>query len=637
MLFEKLSNHEKDLISRYIEAYGPNPEHTALQQSGRAPLDFVLRHWNHEKENLYHLLDDNLILEKHIEIEVDNTRIERNLEELSESNKLMHGLSYRTIFYSFWSWINHVSYHNWDHLTKQRANHWNEGVFREDYSTPVYEVQSSWFDFEHLAKNIYDGPNCVILLPDSDKPYQVKNGMRLTRLIDRLLKAYPETDFNSDKLNSLIDLIAIARTSTHSAFDLCLSIHPLDYMTMSDNDKNWTSCMAWKDHSGDYRQGTIECMNSPATLIAYIKEPNPMDLGIWGGMNSDSHWANKSWRQLFIVSEGAIVADKGYPFQYDAVVSIVLNWLQELAQKNWGIKYDVTGEISDNPGTVFNDKGDEIYTTSGDSIDLRVNWGYMYDDIGTLRRHRVVVNTAAINEYKKITHYSTYDIQGSGVSECMWCGGDIFGSEYCDDDETPSLVICDSCSTAEERWQCDECGEHYHRDELTYIPDLDVYLCDDCYNNKIFTDEFTGEMNWVDNMKEVYLALGFNKDEEIFVLKAPVCISDNCQYDQDIMEKYFKDPEHIVTYVTPVANLHRYRWEPVYTEFKNIVFTEDLTDAGLELFLAKANFENVEIACRWHELKPISTDFIEQLDRSTCSDPDRRIRLDDNDFTHHIW
>lgn len=635
MLFEKLSDNEKRLISNYIEAYGTNPDHESLRQANRAPLDWVLRHWNSEKENLFHLLGDNLILEKHINIEVDNTRIVRNLEEMSDSDKLVHGITYRNVFRRFWSWINHVSYENWEYLSKKRCENWNQGIFNRDYKVPVEDIESSWFDFEHLATNIYDGQNCILVLPDTDKPYQVKTGMRLTRLLDRILKAYPSHDFGTQELNALIDIIAIARTSTNSSFDLCLSIHPLDFMTMSDNDKNWNSCMAWKDHAGDYRQGTVECMNSPTVVVAYIKDEEPMNLEC----GYDTKWANKSWRQLFLVSEGAIIADKGYPFQYDATVTIVLDWLKELAKENWGIDYDFNGFICDNGGTIYTPAGNEWINgpEDTDTIALHVDWGFMYDDIGTLRRHNVLVNTKAIAEYLAIVKGSVYNIIGSGVSECMWCGGEIYGSEDTEDDYTSALVICDSCCPAEERWVCDECGEHYHRDELTYIPDLDVYLCDDCYNEKIFVDEFTGDMEWTDNEKPIYLAIGMNSANELVALKTPISVSDRAHYYNSLLETYFVDPEHMTTYMTPLANIHKRRWEPESANFCNVVFESDLTEKGLELFLDKSCYETIEMAREDYAVAPIPADFITNLYRDACPNTDLTLRLDDNGLTHYLW
>ena len=73
---------------------------------------------------------------------------------------------------------------------------------------------------------------------------------------------------------------------------LCLSIHPLDYITISDNNCDWDSCMTWTgdDCPGEYRLGTLEMMNSPSVVVAYLdsKEPyHPLDDGrAWSNKNS---------------------------------------------------------------------------------------------------------------------------------------------------------------------------------------------------------------------------------------------------------------------------------------------------------------------------------------------------------------
>ena len=38
---------------------------------------------------------------------------------------------------------------------------------------------------------------------------------------------------------------------------------------MSDNDYGWDSCMGWMNE-GEYRLGTVEMMNSPCIVVAYI-------------------------------------------------------------------------------------------------------------------------------------------------------------------------------------------------------------------------------------------------------------------------------------------------------------------------------------------------------------------------------
>ena len=637
MLFEKLTDQDRAKIECYIDNYGTSDSHPHPSMSGRADLAYVLRHWNREKENLYHLLGDNLIIEKQFDIDVDITRIVRNLQELSDSHKTLRGVSYRTTFSRFWSWINKVAYTNWDYMRDMIYAHQDEPFYvehrKEGCVNPIVDISSDWFYLEDLAQNEYTGKNALILLPDSDKPYQVKHGMRLTRLLERIRKAYGDTDFTEQDMARLNDLIAMARTSTNSSFKLCLSIHPLDYMTMSDNDMNWNSCMAWKDHCGDYRQGTVECMNSPSVIVAYIREDHDMDLGFVAPPDyKPATWANKSWRQLFLVSEGAIIADKGYPYQYDNAVAAVLNWLKELAAQNWGIDYDIAGTIESNDDLVYNDS--DNVKIDGHEVGLHVTWGYMYDDLGTLRQHKVLINSSAMREYYECTKNMQYYITGSGESECVWCGGSLW---YDEDDEEGSgshLVFCNHCSVPESAIYCDCCGERVS--DRTYVEHLDAYLCEYCYEEKTSEDDISGEIGWNDDMRKIYLALGLDpKTKEIVVLDdAPLTVDSTSQYSQYELKRVFKNTK-VTTYMTPVANIPERIWEPKPV-LRNVVFAEDLTINAIEdLFLAETRYETLDEARINYGAESFPEDFVATLDRSASAE--RHIQLDENDLTHYYW
>ena len=106
-------------------------------------------------------------------------------------------------------------------------------------------------------------------------------------LIDRIQNQYSMTVQNFRK----------------SSQKLTLSIHPLDYITMSDNECNWSSCMSWRNE-GDYHAGTIEMMNSTCVVVAYIAQNNE---------TLENGWNSKRWRQLFVIHPTCIIASCPYP------------------------------------------------------------------------------------------------------------------------------------------------------------------------------------------------------------------------------------------------------------------------------------------------------------------------------------
>ena len=634
MLFEKLSDREKSMIERYILYYGTNPDHDNPSVNTRASLNHILQYWDSAKENLYHLLGDNLMISRHFEFDTDITRITRNLEEMAESRKTIHGITYEKMFQRFYNWVHRISYKHWDYTRALYKVHEGEELYT---ARRIVSIDDDWFYFEDLARNTYDGENVLLMLPDNDKPYQVKNGMRLTRLIERLRKAYGDDEWTEEDMARLNDLIAIARTSSNSSFDLYLSIHPLDYMTMSDNDMRWDSCMAWKDHTGDFRQGTVECMNSSTVVVAYIREKHDMNLG-FSIDNQSATWTNKSWRQLFLVTPETIVAVKGYPYQYDKAVDAVLTWLKDLAKTNWGVEYPFDGTISENDGALFDQHHNEV-VFNDKLMYINARWGYMYDDIGTLREHRVLANLDEMAEVAKYTDdhtgYYQYYIAASGVSECMWCGNEITDDDGNGDDGPQNLVYCSQCSSAECRTCCDCCGEYVSH--VTWVEGLDTYLCDDCYDNEIFQDDINGEWDWNENMKKIYLAVGVDKSKNAYqVLPEPIYVSICGTYDSYDLKRIFTHPNDIQTCVAPVSNLRRNRWESMSITMQNIVFPNDLTSRGLDMFLCHGPYVTIGAAIDDMNAVPLDDNYIDSLNRSKSDRKDVSIGLDLNDLTHYF-
>lgn len=90
---------------------------------------------------------------------------------------------------------------------------------------------------------------------------------------------------------------------------LVLSIDPTDYLSMSMNNNNWSSC-----HSinGDYQTGTVSYMTDKVSIVAYLKSIN--NCIIQTG-STTIEWNNKKWRQMVYLSEdmNVFVQSREYP------------------------------------------------------------------------------------------------------------------------------------------------------------------------------------------------------------------------------------------------------------------------------------------------------------------------------------
>ena len=237
---------------------------------------------------------------------------------------------------------------------------------------------------------------------------------------------------------------------------LYLSIHPLDFMTMSDNNCDWDSCMSWVD--GEYKQGTVEMMNSDCVVVAYITNEHE---DFW--FSNKYSWNNKRWRELFIVDRGLITGIKGYPYENEDIEKIVCEWLKELAETNLGWNYN----------------DEYIHYVQRRIIDKETMPFYvhfkthkMYNDFHSRERYGFFNPDYIMTKIKNTNRPDRYHLVYSGFSECMWCG-DVFS------DISSYSLICDNCN---ETIYCEHCHcELIDPDSYVYVKETGQYFCEDCY------------------------------------------------------------------------------------------------------------------------------------------------------------
>ena len=245
-LFELLSKEDCEKIEWYIRNFaGLGGDSSDM----KASLDYILRFWAYNKQSLYKMLGDNLIISRKVSYS-------RTYDEMSEDyydyfGRNGDGFEFRNTF----------------------NNKVRDLYLKTDISNTQYFNLVNLLDVEPLMSNIYDGESFKFTY--NNKTLMINKGMKLSKMLGKM----------SDILEIDRDIYEKFRIA-HSQFlnqknisgELCLSIHPLDYITMSDNDCGWDSCMRWQNGGGEYRQGTVEMMNSPIILEAYLKSDKDMEL-----------------------------------------------------------------------------------------------------------------------------------------------------------------------------------------------------------------------------------------------------------------------------------------------------------------------------------------------------------------------
>lgn len=303
-----------------------------------------------------------------------------------------------------------------------------------------------------LATNKFDG-----FEPMTIGKISVPVGCKTMRVLNKIVKEYlPEFSEMFEEFRLEHSRLLNQRTLKGT---LCLSIHPLDYMTMSDNDNDWDSCMNWQKR-GEYRQGTVEMMNSPCVVVAYLHNPSNL-MQIPGG-----EWNNKKWRCLYIVDQTNITEIHSYPYQNEYISSNALSWLRELAEKNLLWDYNDERSIYLDPENTDCKHKFNFYTNK------------MYSDFRF--KHIMYVGKTA---------KSNNSINYSGVSECMCCG-DYPLDFYLDASE----LVCPSCNGM---IKCDNCGNWTYSDDVYHVDGL--VLCATCDDEETYMCPICGEYHMVDD------------------------------------------------------------------------------------------------------------------------------------------
>ena len=116
---------------------------------------------------------------------------------------------------------------------------------------------------------------------------------------------------------------------------LTFSIHPLDFLSSSENTYNWRSCHAL---DGEYRAGNLSYMCDRGTMIVYLSTGEKTKLPHFP---EDVPWNSKKWRMLLHFDEDleACFAGRQYPFMspgaLEEIFNVFTNWMVPFAPV-WG-------------------------------------------------------------------------------------------------------------------------------------------------------------------------------------------------------------------------------------------------------------------------------------------------------------
>lgn len=165
----------------------------------------------------------------------------------------------------------------------------------------------------------------------------------------KLVRAFKHFVKDDKVLNDLQTFASTLIQENKIEGTLCFSVHPFDYLSMSENNHKWRSCHSLR---GDYRSGCLSYMLDNVTVLCYIKSDEET---ILPNFPSTIPWNNKKWRMVLNISEDGdiIFAGRQYPFFSLEVLNIVKENFTKILKSNY-IKITKWTEWENNIITEFN-------------------------------------------------------------------------------------------------------------------------------------------------------------------------------------------------------------------------------------------------------------------------------------------
>ena len=461
-MIELITNEEKQMIEYYRRNYALDGDEP------RCSCEEYLKVWEREKENLFHTFGDKLFYSFPINIGKPAIEIKDEMVD-----KILH------------------------HPYLEFLRQWGRS-----HRVNLWDITSIELDSYLMNKKLPIGYS----IPKLNLKFQ--KGTKIITIFKKVNKAIEYDD--EETFNDFINKYSSCFTSATTTGTFYLSIHPLDYMTMSDNGGNWTSCMSWDDY-GCYRRGTVEMMDSPMVVVGYLASDHET-LKIGGNI-----WNSKKWRTLYVVDDDIITSIKSYPYADENLEKAGLEKLRQLAGAE---RYEEKVNSSSDSHFLINSEKD-----------IRFNTNAMYNDFGRTIHHFVVGKN--IMDMPKKYKYINY----SGPAVCACCGAEDPSdwSGVCSNgsSEEESWLVCDYCYPDR---RCDCCDCSIYNDN--YYETEDGIVCESCFYDNYIYCPISDTYAHYDNVEYVYISKIVPETGEYKITNARIPVSDI----DDIAYWAFKEP-----------------------------------------------------------------------------------------------
>lgn len=290
---------------------------------------------------------------------------------------------------------------------------------------------------------------------------------------------------------------------------LCFSVHPLDFLSASENVHNWRSCHAL---DGEYRSGNLNYLCDESTVICYLRGEND---AILPRFPSSVPWNSKKWRVWFFFSQDKtmLFAGRQYPFEAMQGINLIKDTILPILGLNqWSAfsrdKINHHRDSLSNTEFYFKDLvpvGDTAIALSELVKDGSHTFHYndilrssVYDPIYSYRLRGVDCGPWSPAHPTGMTDNDTRFVIGEA------CPCPVCGDNYIDFNEA---IACSSCCDRYGLYddydfeECEICGSSVYYEDLITLDVSGIRVCQECYDTETLRCQNCGAVDTPEYIK----------------------------------------------------------------------------------------------------------------------------------------
>ena len=417
-----------------------------------------------------------------------------------------------------WEYPEKVSFELDDNTKQARVTDLIAYILCNEYSTELADF------IDQQKKGFFD--NKVV------EEYVTKLNEIITK-DTKLIKAFKYFIKDKEVLNDLQSRASRIIQENKVEGKLCFSIHPLDYLSISETTHNWRSCHAL---DGEYRAGNLSYMMDNCTIICYLKSEQDTKLPHFP---DDVPWNSKKWRVLlyFDPRMSMCFAGRQYPFTSNKGMDwIIKHCFNDLFVENYESDFTHLCRWSNWTDYMINSAFDKKnntemsfynYVPFKDGLTLLAD--VVKDAVGSRQFNDVLsshcykpmytylkkqnlwnedIHVLIPNKNTKITvGHPTYCLR-CGDNEIMDEGNTMmcYDCEYkFGNSNNDTFCVCDRCGVrmltddsyilADDKIYCPQCWEEYveqcaccgdrlEKKDMEYDDELEEWYCEDCWRGR---------------------------------------------------------------------------------------------------------------------------------------------------------